>query len=53
MRKIINYSSVHQPGGVGPKKISFDSVIGMIDATLIAPEVVKRLAHFLSRLGTI
>jgi hypothetical protein len=38
---------------VGPKKVSFDDVIGMIDATLIAPEVIKGLAYFLSRLGTI
>jgi hypothetical protein len=38
---------------MGPKKISFDDFIGMIDATLITPEVVNGLAHFLSRLGAI
>jgi hypothetical protein len=44
---------MHRPGGVGPKKISFDDVVGLIDTTLITPKVVKGLAHFLSRLGTI
>ena len=38
---------------MGPKKIPFDNVMGMIDAALEASEVVKGFAHFLSRLGTI